>query len=270
MLGYQPLGASQLGASQLGASQLQATQPGATQDGKKERPEDKQTVLPVTIRLIERALEQRVAVNDPLRFFGTEQGMLLVIGIVENLVRQPASIEFRVNDATGRIKARYFVTSYQAKDVEAIVSGQYIQMFGHVRTTPEFHFAVTGLHTVSTPDAVSYHMIECVHAALKLQKARVPDPTTPTKTAPAPGASQVNPNELSAPKRARLEGEALRNAVVAFLQRMGAGKPEGVHLSLVCEHVDPTPMADLTVVLAQLVEDGEVFTTIDDKHFSCV
>merc|ERR1719210_885011 len=108
-------------------------------------------------------------------------------------------------------------------------------------------------------------MIECVHAALRLQKQRMGPAAAKT---PAP--SQATIASQPTPQKVRLEGEALKNAILAFLKREGAGKPEGLHLTVLCQQADPAPVQDVTAALAKLVDDGEIFTTLDDKHFSCV
>merc|ERR1712050_683930 len=90
----------------FGASQGLATQgfgsPLASQEtGRRPRGEDKQTCIPVTVRIVHDAASE---LSDDILIHGTEAGMLLLVGIAENLVSGPASLEFTLNDATGRIK----------------------------------------------------------------------------------------------------------------------------------------------------------------------
>merc|ERR1719382_1368332 len=108
-----------------------------------------------------------------------EHGMLVLVGAVEAVVKQSASFEFSLNDATGRIKARHFLTDLPTKEIGKIEPGQYISIYGNVRTAPVVHFAAMGVRLVRSADEVSYHMIESAHAALKLQKGR-PEPFTPS------------------------------------------------------------------------------------------
>mmetsp|Transcript_16060 Transcript_16060/g.50479 ORF Transcript_16060/g.50479 Transcript_16060/m.50479 type:complete len:295 (+) Transcript_16060:69-953(+) len=262
---------------------------------RKARQEDKQTCLPVTIRAVERALEQRADTGaEALSFHGTEPGMLILVGAVEAMARHAASIEFSLNDATGRIKARYYVSDRQPKDLEELAPGRHVSVFGGIRTAPEVHLAVTGMRLVQSADEVSFHLIEAAHAALRLRKGH-PEPETPSKqpatartaatmagSAPmdlSPQKSERPQAELTAPvapasepakPRAALSGEGLRKAVFAFLQREGDGRPEGVSLAAICNHADPAPADEVSAALELLVNDGEVYTTIDDGHFQCV
>merc|ERR1719336_2755791 len=102
---------------------------------------------------------------------GVEAGMLLMIGVVEAWSRQAMSVEFQLNDGTGRLKARHYLTDGQPRDSEELSAGQYVSVFGNVRTAPELHFAVAGIRAVQSADEIAYHMIEVAHAAIKLQKS---------------------------------------------------------------------------------------------------
>nr|QDO16214.1 replication protein A 32 kDa subunit [Lingulodinium polyedra] len=266
-----------------------STQVGAGPEAaKRPRQEDKQTCLPVTVRMVEQALEQRAdSGSEALRFHDTEPGMLIFVGMVEAMTRQPASIEFSLNDATGRIRARYYVNG--GKALEALAPGCHVSAFGGVRAAPEVHLAVTGLRLLESADEVSFHMVEAAHAALRLRRHR-PEPATPAagrQPALAAGAAPGAAAELSPPKAQRpaapeapaveaakpgfaLSGEDLRKAVFACLSKEGDGRPEGVSFDAVCKHVAPAPSEEVAAILELLVNDGEVYTTIDDGHFQCV
>merc|ERR1712050_609447 len=95
--------------------------------------------------------------------------------------RQGSSLEFTVNDATGRMKARHFVAEPASKDFDDILPGRYVSMYGNMRTAPVVHFAVAGLRVVRSADEISYHLIECAHAATKLRKMQsIAEPSTPS------------------------------------------------------------------------------------------
>mmetsp|Transcript_39922 Transcript_39922/g.115034 ORF Transcript_39922/g.115034 Transcript_39922/m.115034 type:complete len:232 (+) Transcript_39922:109-804(+) len=229
------------------------------------RQEEKHTSLAVTVRAIQIAVGERAdKASDNIRFYGTEQGMLILVGAVETWAKGAASVEFSLNDGTGRIKARYYGSG---DHLDGIAPGAYVQAFGHPRVAPELHLAVTGLRAVASGDEVSYHFIETAHSALTLQRAARGDPTTPSPKKPADAGGQL---ELSAPKTAPLVGQTLKDALVTFLQKEGPSRPEGVSLELLCQRAQPTPAKEVSAALQLLLEDGEVFTTIDDQHFQCV
>uniref|UniRef100_A0A7S1LE29 Replication protein A C-terminal domain-containing protein n=1 Tax=Alexandrium catenella TaxID=2925 RepID=A0A7S1LE29_ALECA len=271
------------GTTQVFTSGLtQAERSGPTQELqiKKARQEDKQTCLPVTVRSIELALEQRTDAGGELRFHGSEPSALLLVGLVEQMSRQVASIEFTLGDATGRIRARHYASGRQQTDLDSLEPGRYVSVFGTVRTAPEVHLAVAGMSLVESADEVSYHMIEVAYSAVKLLSGRTDAMLTSPQKLQSTGAEFSPPKtekpaalagegdiQAAAVPKDRLSGSALKKAVLRFIEKEGAGKPEGVAFPTVCGHLDATPADDVSAALEKLVQAGEIYTTIDDGHF---
>jgi len=273
------------GDSQLFFGSQSATQ--AAPEAKKAKSDDNQSCLPVTLRILEDALAERSG-NDELQIHGTQPSMLLLIGTIETLSRQTHSLEFSLNDGTGRIKAKYFSHGEDLSDVQL---GKYVCVVGNARSAPALHFAVTFMRLVSSPDEVSHHMIEAAHAALKLKKnmlvpatpmpqkrgadttpEKISEPIMQTTMPTRPVQSQLleaAPAPAEVPQK-KLEGPALQAAVLAYIQREGEGKQEGVGLAAVVQSLGSTPAADINAVLEQLVDAGEVFNTTDEEHFSAL
>jgi len=173
------------------------TQPGnIASEGmaKKPRQEVKETCLPVTIRAVEVAFEQRGDTGEDLKFYGSaEPQMVIVVAAVESVVRQAASIEVMLNDGTARIKARYFVMDQKSDELDRIVRGGYVSAFGEVRAAPVQHLALKGMRPVDSADEVSYHMIEVAHAALQLQKRSTGQPKELATPSKAVSKSEIMP-----------------------------------------------------------------------------
>mmetsp|Transcript_12929 Transcript_12929/g.22861 ORF Transcript_12929/g.22861 Transcript_12929/m.22861 type:complete len:280 (+) Transcript_12929:63-902(+) len=274
-------GAPTFGASQgysMGMSQAQ----GQAQEGKK-RLDEKSSCLPVTIRAIENSIAQMASTGGELTIFGQEPSMVILVAAVEEANKQTTSMELMLNDGTGRLKARYFVSDDSAgKAMEEIVAGKYVHVFGNVRTAPMNHLSILGFRPVTSADEVSHHTIEVAHTYLSLLKGKS-DPSTPSPkkisqptpaTAEAPAAMATD--TLSPPKAAEVpvpEAAApvtdLKAALFAYLEKESPSRGEtGLALAEVLKHFSPKPEDEVKKTLADLVEDGEVFTTIDDEHFS--
>lgn len=261
------------------------TMGGNNVEGRKPRQEEHLSCLPVTVRAIQAATSGKA---DDVRIYGQEPSMLILVGIVENMTQQAASTEFFLNDGTGRIRAKYFATGSE-DPFAGIESGRYVTLAAQLRTTPEPHVSVTAARAVRTADEISYHMIECAHAMLKLQKA-THEPITPEKKktlspeddlkiTPPKGATDVSMGLATtvsthvpptAVAKAGLTGEALREAVLNFLRVEGETKPEGTSMEQLRAKFSSNSASELTALVQQLAESGEVFNTIDDDHFSVI
>jgi len=257
----------------FGATPL--TQAGGQDGGQKAaKQEEKHTCLPVTVRMIETAIAK--AEGGDVLFNGIDPSMLMIVGMVESVSKQAQSLEFVLNDSTGRINGRYYANGPEL-EVEGVEAGRYISVSGNLRTSPEKHISATTLRLVQSADEISYHMIESAHAALKPLQPEKPLMSQPMMTQPmdisAPKiASQPPAAVFSAPTPAKgggLSPEALKAAIVAYLQKEGEGKDEGLNIDVICKGVSSSNV-DVKSTLAKLVADGDVFNTIDDNHFSAI
>lgn len=250
----------------LASSQGLAMGFSSQEPAKKARTEEKTTCLPVTIRSIEIALQQNAGAGSEVQFYGQEFSMLVLVAQVESVTKQAASWELSLNDATGRIKARYYV----ADDLgpTEVVPRQYISTFGHVRTQPTTHFAMTGMQAIESANEISFHMIESAHAALKLQRAQ----TEPGKVPMLP--SGTSPKKASTPQKeaaAALQGAALQAAVSEYLQKESGDRGEqGVSVEEICQRLTPASKADVQEALQSLVLLGDAFATCDNDHFASI
>jgi len=256
------------------SSQMFTSQNGSAQSPEKKlRQEEKMTCVPVTVRVIEAAIEQAKVSGEELRIHGQEQGMLVLVALAETVLRQPASLEISANDSTGRIIARHYITG-AGEEQKAVAPGRYVSMVGTVRISPEPHFAVASMRAVESADEVSYHMIEATHAALTVgrdpatpaSKAQI-ESLTPAKSVTADVSMAPAPAGTAAPKVAP-EGPALREALLGLLKGYGEEKPQGESIDVVCERVAPGAKDAVRAMLQQLVEEAEVYNTIDEDHFN--
>jgi len=276
----------------LGFGASQAPVANSPEGAKRPRQEEKQTCLPVTIRAMEVAVAQRAEGGDDLKFFGTEPNTLIIVAAVESVVKQSTGLELSLNDATGRIKARYFVTDPQAGHLESIEPGRYISAFGSVRSAPAMHFAINGLRLVESADEVSYHMIEAAYAALRLQQGPkepmtpapkraavqetpelTPQKAMPAATAAATPAAPAAAPAVSAPAApvkpaGPLRGAELRAAILDVIRAEEGA--EGTGVSALFEKFASAAQTEVRGIVDGLVSDGEIFQTIDDEHFSAV
>ena len=252
---------------------------------KKVRQQENIACLPVTVRVIGDAA--KASEGGDLRVHGQEVGMLLVVGVVEHIVKQDTSIECVVNDGTGRIKARHYFSGMKP-DLENIDVGKYVSAVGNVRTAPALHLGVQFMALCDSPDVISYHMIEVAHAFLTLQRGgRVPSTPAAKRLIPLVHASESSTpggaDRMTPPKMAKLDlgpaklqfqaksesGADLKQAVLECLKASSNGDA-GLAVSEIAAKCSAADVSDVKMHLAELVDDGDAFSTIDDDHFGAV
>jgi hypothetical protein len=259
----------------------------ATQEApKRSRVEDKQTCIPVTVRILEDAIARHAGSPDIL-IHGTEASIVQLVGVVESLVQQSATLEFQLNDASGRMKVRYYGSDSMA--MQGIAAGRYVSIVGSLRTSPTAHVSAMSLRPVDNPDQISYHMIEVAHAALRLRsptksapaagyRVGATDPITPAKQ--DVGGTTFSPAKTEAPPPVHALAPAalpmqtppkadLRTSILEVLRQVqDAGSSEGINVpSLVGRLSAEASSEKVKGILSQLVDEGEAYTTIDDDHF---
>jgi hypothetical protein len=244
--------------------------------------------------MINSSIAARSDNGNELRFHGKEVGVVLVVGVVEEFTRQQAALEFTLNDATGSIRARHFFRS-EAEQLQGVKQGGYVSAVGTVKVEPFCHFSIIALRPVESPDEISYHMIESAHTALKMRKDSVKSEATlqtgmasvtssppkvahgandlfapPKIGADTPTSKSTGGLAFSPPKAenmTKFQGAQLREELQRVLQKEG-GRELGVsleELSVLAVSPDEAKRA-----LAELLDDGSVYTTIDDDHFAAV
>lgn len=267
----------------VSGSQAASQDMGATPDAKRAKQEEKLTCLPVTLCMVEAAMAQSKHSDDgAVRFHNTEPGMILLVGLVESLEQQAASLEFSFNDTTGRMRARHYTNEHDGA-LEGVAAGKYVSMAAQLRTSPFVHLSVTSMQVVRSADELSYHMIEAAHAALKLRAGpsmKKMGLSTPEKLPVPPKRDYMDVSPPAAPVISvaptpqkgsqALQGTALSSAVVTFMKERGEVSEEGVTVIDVCTRLAPAARADIVSLLQKLVADGEAYNTIDDDHFAAL
>jgi len=272
----------------------------ATPDTKRARQEEKNTCIPVTVRILQDAVAAATTSdNQEVLIHGSEAGIVHVVGVVEALVQQTAMLEFQLNDASGRIKVRHYSSGPAlGEGLEGLTSGTYVSIIGNLRTSPATHVSAMSLRAVSNADEVSYHMIEVALATLSLRSpvasgaqpgglslsggVKASDPGTPSPVKRVEAESTISPMKVNAPMQvmpsdpitppSQLRPAAdLRSSVLSLLrEEQGKAGEEGLGLGTILTKLAhcQTPPSKVQELLSAMVTEGEIYTTIDDDHFN--
>lgn len=281
-------GSSQAFGGMTGAQETAGT-------AKRVKQEEKQNVVPVTVRILDDAAAARTDESAELLIHGSEAGLVHLIGVAEAVVQQAAMLEFQLNDSSSRIKVRHYGSGAgMGEGLAGVTSGRYVSIIGNLRTSPTLHVSAMSLRAVTSADEVSYHMIEVALATLKLRTPSVAgmsglglsagvaltDPSTPAKRMEK--GSLISPMKVDAPEQisepatmqpAPAASTDLRSSILTLLkQEQDKSGEVGLALSSVVGKLAhcKAPADKIKQSLEGLVDEGEIITTIDDEHFAMI
>jgi len=267
------------------------TQTGSQEASKRgTRTEDKQTGLPVTARVVQdAACKQSLDENGDLCIHGAPARILLFVGVVENITKQQASVEFTLNDSSGRLPIKFYRTEDALSSEAGIEQGKYVNVVGNARMSPTFHISALCVRAIESADEVSYHMIETAHAALKLKTAAAIGGSTmltesagqllqqdqkvnvvKKQTEESSLKKDLEHNENQTPNISGLPAGPdanLRGQLLSFIQKEGEGVEQGVHISKITGQFRQVPAEGIKQILGVFLDEGEVCHTIDEEHY---
>jgi len=241
---------------------------------------DTNALIPVTIHMMENA----VVSGAEAKVDGRVAHLMIMVGAVEDVNRQQGHMEFALNDSTGKMKARFFFPSTSdLKMWDFVQNGVYVTAVGGLKDKPTLHFSVVALHPVKSPDEISHHIIEVAHSSLRSRGKLLGKQSASTKaaefsSAPPPAVAAIprpmvptsNP-VVPAPatsKSEAAESGPLRDRIAAFLSSQQA--PEGVAFTQLTTHFNTVGSEVVRAAINELMDDGTLYTTIDDDHFASV
>ena len=133
---------------------------------------DEDGLLPVTIRIIQDAMEKSVE-DGIIYFHDTKPLALLLVGQIMHLCEIPNGIQLLLDDASGCMELQYPCEKDWLRQ-NWLQRGQYVHVTVKCGLKPTKHVNVIDMRPVVNGDAISYHTIEVAHAALKLRAASQP------------------------------------------------------------------------------------------------
>ena len=129
-------------------------------------------IIPMTIRRL--LLAQHSSRDGRIRVSGFIPEAILLAGAVEKVQHfQGFDVRVKLNDATGRL---YVVMPLEVRNsLPNQILGRYLLVCGRlvkVWATDSWEFVARVSRILTTPDEISYHVVESAHAHLAVQRER--------------------------------------------------------------------------------------------------
>ncbi|XP_018897554.1 replication protein A 32 kDa subunit isoform X2 [Bemisia tabaci] len=231
-----------------------------------------QNIVPVTIKQIIEAPE------EGLNIAGVESNLVKVIGVIRSIESTSLKAVYRLEDTTGVITVIDWIKEDgdpDKRDDIQIVENQYHRAIGTIRTTAgEKHMIVIDLQPLTDLAEITSHMLEIIYVALKAEEYEKAGDFEMKKEPGLNGEisgiggtnASANPNSYYDSNTNGLNFNPTQQKVFSVIQQSNDENgitPQEIHDAL----PQKMPMKDITNILEWLVNEGHVYTAIDDNHF---
>ena len=186
---------------------------------------------------------------------GEEVHNLTLLGKVVKANVSATTQEYVVDDGTGAVNVKRWVDAEDESAKGAVAVGQYVRVYGHVRVFQGVRSVIAfNLRPVTDFNEVTHHFLE-VNYCNAHNGAAGPSPP--------PGRG----HRVRRYRRARRR-RILQRRCVFHLQRAQGQDPNGVNIADVVAALNGRfTDAQVREAVESLVNDGHLYSTIDDAHF---
>lgn len=235
-----------------------------------------QQLLPLTVKQISLAL---LSSDEKSNFSidGVEVNSVKLVGMVVNKAERVTDVSLEIDDGTGRIDCTKWVNeSADLKEMEGIMDGLYVCVHGHLKGFQgKKQLVIFCIRPVKDFNEITYHFSECAYVHHYNTKLRVQGGGPAAGHIPTPAASmpfqgyQVPPSNQFAGVNYNTTGDfgGADKMVLEFLQQPSCVAPEtGVHQDVIARSLR-LPLEAVVKSLDVLVEEGLVYSSVDEFHF---
>ena len=194
---------------------------------------------------------------------GEEVHNLTLLGKVVKANVSATTQEYVVDDGTGAVNVKRWVDAEDEAAKGAVAVGQYVRVYGHVRVFQGVRSVIAfNLRPVTDFNEVTYHFLEVVycnaHNGARAAAAPAAAAAAPADTAyAAPGAAA-----------APAAGGSCSDDVFSIFNGPQGQDPNGVNITDVVAALNGRfTDAQVREAVESLVNDGHLYSTIDDAHF---
>lgn len=250
-----------------------SSQPSGSQSTPNKRGSGVQNILPVSVK----QLQSLNAGDDELRLDGQEVSTLRLVGLVTNLTPQSTSVRFQLDDASGAIDCQYFVNADEDDSEADLSEGSYARVVGKLRSFQgKTSLSCFSVATLQDMNELTHHLLEVIYihcyntkGPLHNGKADVAMTSfnTPTKAVnqwnqSATGGFGNGVDDGMMDSNFSQEQKAILDVLATCTSNRGL-KIDQIFNDLRGQISEP----QLRSALNYLMNEGHVYSTIDEDHF---
>ncbi|KDR81675.1 hypothetical protein GALMADRAFT_239789 [Galerina marginata CBS 339.88] len=239
------------------------------------RTEVSNSLRPFTVSQLNQATQAHT--DAEWRVDELEIGQVTIVGQVVSVQRQTTNCVYIVEDGTGKIEARHWIDSSSDEDASkwgTIEEHRYVRVTGGLKSFGKRRYInATHIREIKDPHEIYYHILEAIAVNLILERG---PPSNPNLAAPNKLLQGAN-SGISAYSAQNTAGAAdqyshlppLQRDIVRFILNQPP-RDEGIHVAVIAKAIGASgeDARKISDALDKLMDDGHVFTTIDDSHFN--
>ncbi|CAN6245211.1 unnamed protein product [Urochloa humidicola] len=205
-----------------------------------------QTLLPLTVKQI---MDAAQASDDKSNFAvnGVEVSTVRLVGRMLGKVERVTDVQFILDDGTGKIDVnRWENESSDTKEMADVNDGNYVIVNGGLKGFQgKRHVVAYSVRRVTNFNDITHHFLQCIHVHLELTRSKATTFSAPGNTA----------------------GNDLSDLVMSVLHDPAViHREDGVSINYIADRLK-RPEKVIKEVLEMHNTEGNVYTTIDDRHY---
>lgn len=235
---------------------------------------DSQGLIPVTVKQISEASHSGDEKSN-FSINGVDLTNVTLVGMVYEKTERNTDVNFVLDDGTGRIKCRRWVNdTFDSKEMEEVLNGMYVRVYGSLKSFQGVRQLVAfSVRPVTNFDEIPFHFIDCIHnhlrSKLKIEgiTSALPSSNSSMNT-PVRNVSNGSQAPSSNPGYVQYSTDGLKDIdklVLNYLEKH-SHIDIGVHVDELSRELK-LPLDKIMLLLKTPLEEGVIYSTIDDSHY---
>lgn len=208
-----------------------------------------------------------------------EIGQVTTVVQIVKIDQQATNCAYLIEDGTGtRFEARQWVDQESEMNPQTwggIEENAYVRITGGLKSFNSKRYINTShIRPITDKDEIFFHLLECITTTLILERGP-PGSTGSRPAASAPrDVTMTDASAYSAPSTTTTNNTqyahlpALQQKIIAYMQNEPASA-EGIHVWAIARAVGSgSDAVGISGALDRLMDEGIVYTTSDDSHFT--
>jgi len=206
---------------------------------------------------------------------GVEIGQITVVAqVIEDVDPQATNMLFRIDDGTGRIDARHWLEQHEsASDFTHIKEGSYVRLMGTLKQINNKRHLTAPTIRIASPKEFLFHKADVIlvwaQMTLGLPSGQSVHMSDALATAGSGGSAYSAGGQTTLAEKANYAHLPVLERTILECIQSGPKREDGINVEYIAKRVCSGSVSanDLSTALDRLMDDGHIYSTIDESHF---